>query len=243
MRSVLKGLISTETAYRAQFCAMRPDQVAGDISPSYLNEEQTAERIKALLGPVKIIIMLRNPVDRVISQYMHLRRAAREDLTLEQALRAEDERRAARWGDMWHYSASAYAAERVRRYFDTFGEENVLVVLADDLRRERKETLATLCRFIGVADCPDIDATREFNRSGLPRSKVIARLVDASPLASAAKAMLPRRLGVIIKRKLQDMNTGAKEEIPAEVRTALSALYADEITQLDALLRRPTGWK
>lgn len=80
---------------------------------------------------------------------MHLRRAAREDLPLDQALAAKEKRRAAQWRDMWHYGASAYAADRVQRYFGIVGKDNMRAVLADDLRRAPKETLVNLCHFMG----------------------------------------------------------------------------------------------
>ncbi|WP_417268644.1 sulfotransferase family protein [Celeribacter baekdonensis] len=244
MRAVLKGLISTEDQYRAQFSSMKPGAVAGDISPSYLNEEHAPERIEALLGKdVKIIILLRDPVERVISQYMHLRRAAREALPLKDALAEEPNRIDKNWGDMWHYRASAYAADRVERYINRFGAENVLVVLSDDLRTHPKETVQDICRFIGVSADYHFDTGQEFNRSGLPKSRFVARLVDASPLANMAKAILPRRLGAIIKRKLQEMNTGEKEAISETLRAQLKQDYANEIVRLEEILGRKTGWQ
>lgn len=242
MRSVLKGLIATEEAYRAHYKGVGPSQIAGDISPSYLNESQAPARIKALLGPVRIIIMLRNPVERVISQYMHLRRAAREPLPFVEALAAEPERIAQRWGDMWHYTSSAYAAERTRRYIEAFGSERVLIVLLDDLREEPEATLGQIWRFLGVPENFSIDTTREFNRSGLPRSNLVARLIDASPIANFAKAVLPRRLGALLKRKVQEFNTGGQETIDPELRSKLRGMYQSEVIALEDTIGRKTGW-
>lgn len=242
MRTVLSGLIRTEDSYRAQFRQMKANQIAGDISPSYLNEETVPERIHALLGRVKIIVMLRDPVYRVVSQYMHLRRAAREPLDIAAALAAEPERLAAKWGDMWHYTASAFAAERLARYRQRFGTENVLVLLSDEMRADPAETMKRVCAFLNIEREFIFATDREFNRSGAPRSRLVARLVDASPVANFAKRLLPRRLGVVIKRNLQELNTGRKEEIPGEVISALRQLYADEIMALDQALDRPTGW-
>lgn len=244
MHSVLKDLISSENQYRAQFSTMKPGMVGGDISPSYLNAPGAPDNIKALLGQnTKIIILLRNPVDRVISQYMHLRRAAREDLSLDEALEQESNRKKNNWGDMWLYKDSALAADRVRKYIETFGQNNVLILLSDQLREDPTSAVKEVCQFIGVSPKFEFNAAREFNKSGSPKSRILARLVDASPLASLAKSILPRRVGTIIKRKLQELNTGEKEPIPEHIKTQLLDYYSTEIDKIEEIICRKTGWK
>lgn len=243
MRAILAGLISTEAAYRAQYARMAPGKIGGDVSPSYLNEKAAPARIKALLGTPKIIIMLRNPVERVHSQYLHLRRAAREPLSFEAALAAEDERVAAGWGDIWHYTRSAYAADRIERYVACFGRENVLLVLSDDLQANAQSEMARVYRFLGLPDDVPTLVTQRANRSGLPRSRALARLIDASPAAVIAKRILPRRFGAMLKRRVQELNTGAKEPLDRHLRQRLAAVYAEEIARIERLIGRSTDWR
>ncbi len=242
MSSVLKGLISSEAQYRSLYREVQAGQIGGDISPSYLNEKNVPQRIVQLLGMVKIIILLRNPVERVFSQYMHLRRAAKEDLTLREAIAAEPQRAVAAWGDMWQYTNSAYASERVQRYIDFFGSHNVLVVLSEELRADPQKQFSFICRHIGISDNIPIDFSREFNKSGIPKYKFIARLIDASPVTNFAKAIIPRRLGSLIKRKIQEINTGNREDFPSDLKRELRELYREEISALERILKRSTGW-
>ena len=242
MRAVLDDIIKTEDAYRKQFAGMKEGQVGGDISPSYLNCPSAPDAIRALLGAPKILIMLRNPVDRMFSQYMHLRRAVREDLDFDHALAAEPQRESEMWGDMWLYRDSAHSADRVRKYFDVFGRGNVKVVLADDMRNDPRAEVRSILRFIDVDPEVSLDLSGEFNKSGLPKSRAIAKLTDASPLANLAKKIIPRRIGGIIKRKLQEMNTGERVVLSNEDRATYLSQFTEEIRQLEQLLGRSTGW-
>ncbi len=242
MRSVLDDIVTTEAEYRRHFAGMREGQIGGDISPSYLNSEHAPEAICELLGAPKIIILLRNPVDRMFSQYMHLRRAAREELSFEDALAAENERSAQGWGDMWLYRHSAYAAERVRRYIETFGRDNVLVVISEQMRGDLPATVRTILEFIGVSPDVPLDLTGEFNKSGLPKSKALAKLLDASPFATLAKRLVPRRLGSTVKRRLQEMNTGDRIVLTSERKAQYLGEFADDIRELERVIGRSTGW-
>ncbi|QZD92871.1 sulfotransferase [Qipengyuania xiapuensis] len=242
MRYVLEDIIRSEEEYRALFSAVPDNAISGDISPSYLNSPSAPSRIKDLLGDVRIIIMLRDPVDRMYSQYMHLRRAAREDLDFEAALAAEDSRFAQGWGDMWLYRRSAMSADSVERYFDTFGRDNVKVILASEMREDTLGTVMSIQKFIGVAPRSDLDLEGEFNRSGLPKSRLVARALDASPLATFAKKVVPRGIGAAVKRKLQEMNTGERMVLSAEDRAKYASIFSEDTRRLEALLGRELPW-
>lgn len=242
MKHVLNGLIQTEASYRRQFSGAHSSQHCGDISPSYLIYPEAIPRIKALLGKPRIIIMLRDPVDRVFSQYMHLKRAAREPLDFEAALQAEDERVAACWGDMWHYKRSGFYYEAVKAYIDAFGRESVLIILSDEMRNDVDHTLKRVFDFLSVAATDAIDTTEEFNRSGLPKFKYLARLLDASFVATLAKKILPRKLGAMLKRRVQSINTGHKEVLNPRMKLLLRDVFHDDITKLEGLIGYSTGW-
>ena len=81
-----------EAWYRQQFAEARTDQRCGEITPYYLFHPMAPQRIKALLPEAKLIVLLRDPVERALSQVFHSRRLGIEPLELEQALAAESER-------------------------------------------------------------------------------------------------------------------------------------------------------
>ena len=83
---------SGEAWYRSQFAGAKPDQHCGEITPYYIFHPQVAARVKEALPQAKLIVLLRDPVDRALSQYFHSRRHGFESLELEAALEAEPQR-------------------------------------------------------------------------------------------------------------------------------------------------------
>jgi len=78
--------------YRAHFAWRLGERLAFEASPDYLLHPLAATRAKQLLPQARVIVMLRNPVDRAFSQYQHNRRLGNEDLSFDAALAAEPRR-------------------------------------------------------------------------------------------------------------------------------------------------------
>ena len=78
-----------EAWYFSQFAGARPEQLCGEITPYYLFHPEVSQRAHALLPHARLIVLLRDPVERALSQYFHSRRLGLESLPLEQALAAE----------------------------------------------------------------------------------------------------------------------------------------------------------
>ncbi|KZR66173.1 MULTISPECIES: sulfotransferase family protein [Prochlorococcus] len=81
-----------EDWYRYQFSKAQSGQLCGEVTPYYFFHPQVPQRIETLLPNARLILLLRDPVDRCVSQYFHSRRLGLEPLGLEEALAAEDER-------------------------------------------------------------------------------------------------------------------------------------------------------
>ena len=81
-----------EQWYRQQFAAATPDQKCGEITPYYIFHPLVPERIQRCCPCARLIVLLRDPVERALSQVFHSQRLGLEPLPLEQALAAEPER-------------------------------------------------------------------------------------------------------------------------------------------------------
>ena len=75
--------------YADHYQPSKPGQVRGDITPFYLFHMAVPERIRSILPRARLIALLRDPVDRALSQYFHARRHGYEQLDLMSALEAE----------------------------------------------------------------------------------------------------------------------------------------------------------
>jgi hypothetical protein len=91
--------------YEKLFDPAPPGTLRGEATPFYLYDRASHERIRRLVPDAKLIILLRDPVDRAHSNWTHLWNAGLEpEADFRTACAAEPERRAAGWADFWHYT-------------------------------------------------------------------------------------------------------------------------------------------
>jgi hypothetical protein len=196
----------------------------------------------ATLAPdAKLILMLRDPVDRAHSNWAHLWAAGLEKETdFLAACRLEPHRRAAGWADFWHYVAQGRYGEQIDHLLHYYPPEQVLLVRYRDLRDDPIPTLNTVCRFLGVATGHDLTVPREN----------VSPYVEATTTNAVLRALLrngarfghhfpvPARKSVrgplltVLQR-----HPGTRPVVSPEDRAALLPEFGDDIR----LLERRTG--
>ena len=130
--------------YGHHFEAATADQCCGEVTPYYLFHPLAAQRIAADLPKVKLIVLLRDPVERALSQYFHSKRLGLEPLELEEALAAEPKRLAdaeatlkrgeAHKSHQQHsYLSRSRYEQQLFRFENLFPSEQLLVLRSEDL--------------------------------------------------------------------------------------------------------------
>ncbi|WP_239804598.1 sulfotransferase family protein [Croceicoccus hydrothermalis] len=160
-----------QTDYERLFADAQDHQLTGEASPGYLYFPGVARAIRKRNPDAKIVFLLRNPVERAYSQFMHHVRDGYEPLRdFTDALCVEGDRiaRGYWWG--YHYRAGGMYARRIREYLDVFPRENLKFILFDDLVRRPESVLRETLEFLGVPyDCRlDLTALRNC-ASGMER--------------------------------------------------------------------------
>jgi hypothetical protein len=242
-RDVLARIPATFDEYAKHYADDGGRRVAGEISTSYLYFDDVADDIRRRLGNVKIVAMIRNPVHKAHSQYMHLVRDNRETLQFYDALLAEDGRRREGWSDFWRYAESCLYAERLRTYLRVFGPDNVKVIVFEEFFSDTDRAMRDLLGFLGVRADVVLDTSEVHHRSGKPRSKTLASVLGKrSPVSRAARALLPRPLTDAVQRRLWALNTGSKDPIDPASRTYLEDYCRQDVAKVESLLGREVGW-
>ena len=145
---------------RRHFPAGSATPVLGEKSTSYIESEAAARRIRRVIPDAKLIFVLRDPVDRALSNYRFSVEHGVETEPLGEAFRLEDERRER--FDSTRFSVSPYAYQRRGRYVDYldvyrrhFPRESMKIVLFERLLSDREELVAVL-GFLGVSSHVDL---------------------------------------------------------------------------------------
>lgn len=234
-------IVHDEAAYLAEFAHLPPGLASiADVSPSYLQEPAAAARIKAFAPDARILILLREPAAKIMSQYTHLWSEGREPLPFAQAYAASEARRAQGFSTMFDYEAGGRYAEAVERYLGLFGRERVMVALFEELVADDPATRARLEAFLRIR-LPAGPPPR-MNMGGKVKSPVMAALLGSDRLRGALRRLLPLGLRTRIGQQVRGSVAVEKPELDAATAAMLRPRYAGDVARLEALIGRPTGW-
>ena len=195
--------------YRGNF-PIRRRALVGEASPSYLFHPLAPERAAALVPHARLIVLLRDPVDRALSHYHHEVVLGREELSFENALAREQERTrgevdrmlqdpayfSAAW---WNYTyvARGRYAEQLERWFAVFPREQLLILASDELGNEPAATYARVLEFLGAAR-HELDSFPRVFEGDYPDMRPDTRRMLAGTFAEPNRrlyALLGRELG------------------------------------------------
>jgi len=160
--------IDNEDEYLNLFQDAKLDQKLGEASTFYLYSKSAPKEIKEYNPAAKIIIMLRNPIDFLHSLHSQLLFSGNEDeLDFEIAIELEEERmKGNKLPENIDMIDKIYYLEHVRRipeqvnkYLNTFGNENVAVILLDDLHKNPEACFIKILKLLDV----DINFTPDFS--------------------------------------------------------------------------------
>ncbi|GAN31535.1 MAG: sulfotransferase [Candidatus Jettenia sp.] len=242
-----RKIIKNFDEYKKLFSKVSYEKAIGEASVDNLYFYVNAIKyIKEYLGEVKIIIILRNPIERTFSHYMMLRRDLREYLSFEDALKAEDERKRKNWGYGWHYQSVSLYYEQVKAYLENFNQ--VKVCLYDDLKSNPIGLAKDIYSFLGIDSSFIPDMSIKYNVSGIPRNKFVKIVCNFlrkptkptlrnSIITQICKVFLIEKKRVKFVEYLDTKNL-KKIEMKPEMREYLKGLFREDILQLQDLLHR-----
>jgi Sulfotransferase family len=137
--------------YEALFDEAPAGTLRGESTTLYLRNAEACRRIRDQVPLARLIAVLRDPVDRAHSNWMHLHSAGLEpESDFRRACALEDERAAAGWAQFWGYLRQGKYGEQLEHLYSLFPREQVLVLMYRDLRERPAETLEQVERFLGV---------------------------------------------------------------------------------------------
>lgn len=229
-------------AYRSHYAAAHGRRAIGDLSPSYFAWWPSRDAIRDRLGRPKIILALRDPVEKAYSQYMHLVRDGRETLSFADALAAEEDRTRQGYGALWRYVGSVLYAEPTERFLECFGTDHVRVIFFEDLVRDPQGTMRDLLTFLEVDPTAPIDTGSVANRSGAPKSRAMAALLNNPTLRRIARTVLPGSLVAQVGARATALNTGAKPDLDPRSRARIEERVAADTARLARLIGRELPW-
>ena len=239
-------VITDEAEYRRLFRDAKNERALGEASVMYLYLDGAAERLRAEVPDARLVAVLRNPVERAYSAYLHLIREEDEPCpSFIAALDAEPARIKAGWAPLYHYQNMGFYARQLRRFYAQFPAEQFKIFLYEDLEREPERVIREIYSFIGVDPGFRPDVSVRHNISGVPQNPLAHEayrfLKRSGPMKDVVKRFLPEPLRSRTKRRLLarlEANNLRKPPLSAEARARLIAAYREDVGELQKLLGR-----
>ena len=234
------GIIYTWNRYLELYKHVKDEIAIGDASVGYLYDFKTSiPNIKRYLGDVKIIILLRNPIEKVLSQYNHIKRYNAEPLSIEEALKAEEERIKANYPAIYHYKNQALYYTQVEAYFNHFS--CVKVFLTDELDNRTDDVIKKCCKFLEINEFFIYDSHRQNVSHQSLIKPVFEKYLVFRFMKNMLKVLIGNEYYIKLRNKTQIKH---KVEIDSETKFYLKQFYKEDIQKLEILLRKDLrSWK
>jgi sulfotransferase family protein len=219
--------------YEALFQNAPKGTVAGEATPFYLYDRGAHRRLWELVPDARLIAVVRDPVDRAYSNWLHLWSDGLEPIS---DFVAEDERIAAGWALFWHYRRLGLYGEQLDDLLTVFPREQVHVLRYRELVDTPREALDRISVFLGVAPgvatLPPPENVRGYVRPS-PRQRALSKLMRGS---AAIGALFPPKLWRKANLPLLwalYRDAGPRPQLTIDVRRRLVTFYADDVRRLE----------
>lgn len=225
-------IIRDEAIYRKLFDSARPDQLKGEVSPSYLWDRNAAKRIHEHNPEAKLLISLRNPIERAFSHYqMHYQTGHEKEASFEAALKAPKDEI---WGGGNMYLEMSLYYDQLKPYFELFDPKNIKVLVSEEWTPRNGEALNEIYDFLGLEpfynyenDVP-LNAARELKNRGL------LAFLRLEKVKRPIKWMLSERATDKLKDRLF-YKEGEKQCIDANTYESLKEHFSEDVRKTGEL--------
>lgn len=231
-RRIIAKSVPDRTRYTKLFS--KAAAAVGEASPLYLYNRETPRQIHEAIPDARLIAIVREPVERTWSHFVYVNDDLGDGTVA--AFRTAVEREiglgyeAYRTGT--HFVRLSAYADQLERYRQVFASEQLLVIGYDDLIKRTPQTLARICRFLGIDDLFAFDTSLQYNPSSGEQSWVARFDRIVRPTFPYLKRALPASMTGRLARGRAKLRATSRNDaappIPADLRAILDAHFAPD---------------
>ncbi len=226
--------------YEALFDPAPAGTLRGESTPLYLYDRAAMRRIRAALPDARLIVIVRDPVERAHSNWTHLWSAGLEPVgDFVRACGEEERRIEAGWASFWHYAGLGRYGEQLEYLFTLFPREQVLVLRYRRLVDEPEQTLDQIFAFLGVEQGVVAEIPRH-NVTAHPEPTLTHRAVSLAQRAgSAVGTFVPGLTAATLTGPLErflQRHSRERQPLDWQQRQELLPRFEDDIKLLEKVL-------
>lgn len=231
-----------EKAYLDLFKGAKNEKIVGEATPGYLTNPDTPKKIHQKIPNAKILISLRDPVDRTYSLYLDRVRQGLYSQPFENTVKDYFKKKNSQTvQDLEKIIRGSSYYLHVKQYLDIFGTDQVKIIIFEEFIKDPKKILKDIIEFLGLSSEPP-NLEEKNNSYSQPLGNVGEYIVGNSVINNIAKLLLPKTNREKLLRTL--LNKKSKKPILSqEIRNKLSTVFVGDVTKLKLLLKRDLPWE
>ena len=219
----------------------------GEFSPQYLFDEEAPKRIHTIFPDVKLLLMLRNPVDRAFSHFLYeqiFKEEVSKELNFEEAIEKNN-----------YYKELGYYFKQIKKYLEYFDKDQIKVFIYEDLDNGLDKIIKKLYTSVEVNPGFYPNNTKAFNESRevkyrwmnsifkipgqIKEARILKALISENARSQIKKSKAYQKT-INIKNYLSYLNSNTikKPAIESKTKEHLQALYRDDVQELQEYLNR-----
>ena len=220
--------------YQKQFKSKDNDKLWGEKTATYHYDEKVPERIHKYNPDIKLVWILRNPIDRAYSNYWHRVKYGGEFSSFEDAIKKEIQ---GKQNDIWGlYLKRSLYADQILRFKEYFGSDQMYVVIFEHLIKDIEAQIVSLLNYLGLKDeNPVIPTKKSKNVTYLPTSKRILK---------NSRRLFGKSVPFKIIRKIFEKKIPGYPKMNEHTREMLNSYFLESIEELEDLTKLDLSiWK
>lgn len=234
--------------YQQQFEKAGPEKLIGDISPDYMFYDYALARAADILGTdVKLILMLRNPIERAYSEYLYNVRRGFFEGSFEEAIQEEKKYDVLNFENrifiQLYRSMYSVHISNLQKSFPNLNNIKY-IIFEEDFLKNRQRTIDELFCFLSVNNVP-VDLDQVFKKAYVPRFQAIENFVyKPNAIRRVLRNIIPT---YTLRRKIKDqwlpkLNNNKKKKIekldPLLKKKLINTYFLEDIKKTESLINR-----
>ena len=234
-----KNRIDTLEKYNSLF--EREDVILrGDSSVSYLFYEDVPHKIITYNPDAKIIIMLRNPIDRAFSHYLMDYSLGLISESFETIIQKQSKHKNANLFYQQYIQVSEYS-KQIKRYLEVFSKENIHFIDYEDFKNDSSDVVNSVFLFLGVNDDFQPYLKKKYNTYTAPKNSLIRYVYSFVAFRKMVANILSKNLTKTIRNLL--FRSDKKPQLTELTRNFLIKHFESDVRELSELLNKDfTKW-
>jgi len=235
----LLDIIRDKEKYLELFKKVKNQKIIGEASPFYLSDADAPKSIRSLMPNAKILISLRDPVERELSHFLMFQGWRRTKRSFHDQLKIELEN---------HKTSTEYFAlkyglyfDNVKRYVEIFGENQVKIIIFEEFIKKPEDIIQEILKFLNLnTKLLNLD-TKIHNPSQMLRGSLSQRINENRSLSRLVKFMVSDSRRLSLKEKFL-YKKQIKPKLEQEDRELLKKFYQEDVEKLQKFLGRELPW-